>query len=135
MKSETRVPGRRGIKRSQKILATNVTTLCHGLAAAEGAQATAQETFESGGSGTDLPTAEITSGNLQSGIAAFELFHQAGLTNSKGEARRLIKGGGAKINDTAVLNEMQKIGTSDMNAEGFIKLTAGKKRHVLVLFR
>ena len=88
---------------------------------------------EAGGAGTDLPTVEITSDNLQLGIAAFELFHQAGLANSRGEARRLIKGGGAKINDTAVSNEMHKIGTTDINADGFIKLSAGKKRHVLVL--
>ncbi len=121
------------LNEAKKILATNVTTLCHGSAAAEVAQATAQETFEAGGAGTDLPTVEITSDNLQLGIAAFELFHQAGLANSRGEARRLIKGGGAKINDTAVSNEMHKIGTTDINADGFIKLSAGKKRHVLVL--
>ena len=121
------------LNEAKKILATNVTALCHGSDAADAARITAQETFESGGAGIDLPTVEISSGNLQLGIAAFELFHQAGLTNSKGEARRLIKGGGARVNGAAVSNEMQKIGTSDMNAEGFIKLTAGKKRHVLVL--
>ena len=85
------VPGRRGIKQAKKILATNVTALCHGGDAADAARITAQETFESGGAGIDLPTVEISSGNLQLGIAAFELFHQAGLTNSKGEARRLIR--------------------------------------------
>ncbi len=121
------------LNEAKKILATNVTALCHGSAAADAAKLTAQETFESGGAGIDLPTVEITSGNLKQGIAAFELFHQAGLATSKGEARRLIKGGGAKINDAAVSNEMQKIGASDVNAEGYIKLTAGKKRHVLVL--
>lgn len=121
------------LNEAKKILATHVTTLCHGLAAAEAAQATAQKTFETGGSGTDLPTVEIASGNLEQGITAFELFHQAGLAKSRGEARRLIKGGGAKINDKAVLNEMQEIGMSDINIDGFIKLSAGKKRHVLVL--
>ena len=121
------------LNEAKKILATHVTTLCHGLAAAEAAQATAQKTFETGGSGTDLPTVEIASGNLEQGIAAFELFHQAGLAKSRGEARRLIKGGGAKINDKAVLNEMQETGMSDINIDGFIKLSAGKKRHVLVL--
>ena len=121
------------LNEAKKILATHVTTLCHGLAAAEAAQATAQKTFETGGSGTDLPTVEIASGNLEQGITAFELFHQAGLAKSRGEARRLIKGGGSKINDKAVLNEMQEIGMSDINIDGFIKLSAGKKRHVLVL--
>ena len=121
------------LNEAKKILATNVTALCHGSAAADAAQITAQETFESGGAGIDLPTVEISSGNLQVGIAAFELFHQAGLANSRGEARRLIKGGGARVNGAAVSNEMQKIGTADINAEGLIKLTAGKKRHVLVL--
>ena len=75
---------------------------------------------------------EIAPDDLQLGIAAFELFHQAGLAHSKGEARRLIKGGGAKVNDSPVSNEMQEIGTSDINTDGFIKLSAGKKRHVLV---
>ncbi|MDG2032940.1 MAG: tyrosine--tRNA ligase [Rhodospirillales bacterium] len=120
------------LNEAKKILATGVTALCHGLAAAEAAQATAQETFEAGGVGTDLPTVEIAPDDLQLGIAAFELFHQAGLAHSKGEARRLIKGGGAKVNDSPVSNEMQEIGTSDINTDGFIKLSAGKKRHVLV---
>jgi len=121
------------LNEAKKILATNVTALCHGSVAAEAAQATAQETFEAGGAGADLPTVDIAAENLQQGIAAFDLFHQAGLANSKGEARRLIKGGGAKVNDAAVNNEMQEIGTNDLNADGFIKLSAGKKRHVLVL--
>ena len=121
------------LNEAKKVLATNVTTLCHGQKAAEAAQNTAKETFEAGGAGNDLPTVDVASGNLQRGIPAFELFHQAGLASSKGEARRLIKGGGAKINDTVVANEMQEIRTSDMNNDGSIKLSAGKKRHVIVV--
>ncbi len=121
------------LNEAKKVLATNVTTLCHGQKAAEAAQNTAKETFEAGGAGNDLPTVDVASGNLQRGIPAFELFHQAGLASSKGEARRLIKGGGAKINDTVVTNEMQEIRTSDMNNDGSIKLSAGKKRHVIVV--
>ena len=65
-------------------------------------------------------------------IAAFEIFHMAGLTDSKGEARRLIKGGGCRVNDNVVRNELQTIGSSDINIEGVIKLSLGKKRHMLV---
>ena len=121
------------LNEAKKILATNVTALCHGQEAAEAAEATAQTTFEAGGASAGLPTVEIGSQNLQQGIAAFELFYHAGLAVSKGEARRLIKGSGAKVNDVAVRGEMQEIGTSDVNSDGFIKLSAGKKRHVLVL--
>ncbi len=123
------------LNEAKKILANNVTALCHGMEAAEAAQATALETFEAGGAGSDLPTVEVSAGTLSDGVAAFYLFHQAGLANSKGEARRLIKGGGAKVNDSAVASEMQEIGTGDVNADGFIKLSAGKKRHVLILPR
>ena len=78
-----------------------------------------------------LPTIGIPAAELEAGIAAFALFARAGLAASNGEARRLIKGGGAKVNDVAVSNENQMIGSGDL-VDGQIKLTAGKKRHLLI---
>ena len=71
-------------------------------------------------------------GELDAGVAAFELFRRSGLAASGGEARRLIKGGGARVNDAAIANETQLIGAGDLTSDGFIKLSAGKKRHALV---
>ena len=79
-----------------------------------------------------MPSIEVGRAELQSGIAAFELFRRAGLAASGGEARRLIKGGGARINDAAAPSETQTITLADLNADGVIKLSAGKKRHTLV---
>ena len=69
---------------------------------------------------------------LDAGLPAFELFRRAGLAASGGEARRLIKGGGARLNDQKVSDEAQSISSTDLNEEGVIKLSAGKKRHALV---
>ena len=120
------------LNEAKKILATNVTAMCHGQDAARAAAKTAHQTFETGGTSFDLPTVEISVADLVVGIAAFEIFHVAGLTTSKGEARRLIKGGGCRVNDKVVGNELQTIGSSDINPDGVIKLSAGKKRHRLV---
>lgn len=120
------------LNEAKKILASNVTAMCHGQDAANSAAKTSQQTFEAGGTGFDLPTIEIPNADLLKGIAAFEIFHMAGLTDSKGEARRLIKGGGCRVNDNVVRNELQSIGSSDINIEGVIKLSLGKKRHMLV---
>lgn len=120
------------INDAKKILALEATTLCHGRKAAEGAAETARATFEDGTQGADLPSISVPQARLEDGIAAFELFVMAGLANSNGEARRLIRGGGGRINDKAAGDESQPITASDLTAEGFIKLSAGKKRHVLV---
>ena len=69
---------------------------------------------------------------LAAGIAAFELFHQAGLAASRGEARRLIKGGGGRLNDKPIASDTAVIDDSDLGADGTLKLSAGRKRHVLV---
>lgn len=120
------------INEAKKILADQVTSMCHGAEAAEGAAQTAQQTFEAGGTGAALPTIEVARQKLEDGIAAFEIFHLAGLAASKGEARRLVKGGGARVNDKGVGGEMQPVTADDANNEGVIKLSAGKKRHALV---
>ena len=96
------------------------------------AEQTALKTFEQGTLAEDLPSIEVPRGELDSGLPAFELFRRAGLASSNGEARRLIKGGGARVNDEKIFDEAQVIGSADINEQGVIKLSAGKKRHVLL---
>ncbi len=116
----------------KKRLATEVTALCHGSEAAEEAAETARRTFEEGGLGDALPSTDVAKADLDAGIAVFELFKTAGLAVSNGEARRLIKGGGGKLNDEKISDETQAITMGDVNADGVIKLSAGKKRHALI---
>ena len=120
------------INDAKKILATEVTSLVHGADKAAAAAETARETFEQGLSAEGLPSVDIASADLEAGIAAFQLLRQAGLCASGGEARRLIKGGGARLNDVQITDENQKIGTGDLADDGTLKLSSGKKRHVLV---
>jgi tyrosyl-tRNA synthetase len=120
------------INEAKKILANEVTALCHGAAAAKQAADTARQTFEEGALAADLPTLEIARTRLQGGVPAFELFAEAGLAASKGQARRLIKGGGARVNDATVTSDTQPVTISDAGADGILKLSAGRKRHVLV---
>jgi tyrosyl-tRNA synthetase len=82
--------------------------------------------------GEDLPTLSVARSELADGIALFELFRRAGLAASNGEARRLIKGGGGRINNVAVSDEMRTVTLADVDASGAIKLSAGKKRHAVV---
>jgi len=117
---------------AKKILANAATAMCHGEAAATSAAETARRVFEEGNLGDQLPSIDVPAAELDAGIAAFELFKRAGLAASNGEARRLIKGGGARINGVAIGNETQAISAADRNADGVIKLSAGKKRHALV---
>jgi len=119
------------INEAKKVLATEATRLCHGDAAAAEAAETARQTFEQGTTGDALPTLDLATTELDAGIPAFEAFRRAGLAASNGEARRLIKGGGARINDKPVDNEMRPVTTADFD-DGIIKLSAGKKRHALL---
>ena len=120
------------INEAKKILATEVTTLAHGKQAAESAAETARRTFEEGTKADSLPTVELPRARLKAGIAAFELMHEAGLAESRNEARKLIKGGGGRLNDKPIANDTAAVGESDLDAEGTLKLSAGRKRHVLV---
>jgi len=124
--------GGAAINDAKKVLATEATRLCHGDAAALEAADTARRTFEEGASAAGLPTVEIPRAELDKGIPAFELFRRAGLAASNGEARRLIKQNGARLNDQAFTDEARIIGTGELNLDGSIKLSAGKKRHALV---
>jgi tyrosyl-tRNA synthetase len=116
----------------KKRLATEVTAMCHGQQAAEEAAETARRTFEEGTLGDGLPSTDVAKTDLEAGIAVFELFKTAGLASSNGEARRLIKGGGARLNDEKISDETQSVTLADASADGVIKLSAGKKRHALI---
>jgi tyrosyl-tRNA synthetase len=117
---------------AKKVLATEATRLCHGDAAADAAAETARQTFEDQALGEGLPTIDVPKASFDTGIPAFEAFRLAGLAASNGEARRLIKGGGGRINDKAISDETHSVTTADLNTEGLVKLSAGRKRHALL---
>ncbi len=106
--------------------------MCHGEDAALAVAETARRTFEDGEAGDQLPTVDLPRAELESGIPAFEMLRRAGLASSNGEARRLINGGGGRANDIVITDELQKVSLADVNDQGYIKLSAGRKRHVLV---
>jgi len=120
------------VNEAKKVLANEATALCHGREAAEAAAETARAVFEDGGSGGELPQTSVPHDLLARGIPAFELFSRAGLAGSNGEARRLIRGGGARINDILVENETRSVSLADLDPQGLLKLSAGRKRHALV---
>lgn len=119
------------INEAKKILANEVTRLARGAAAAAEAAETARKTFEEGALAENLPTVTVPGAELEAGIPAFALFARAGLAASNGEARRLIQQGGGKVNDAPVKDPQAPVSSADLK-DGVIKLTAGKKRHVLV---
>jgi tyrosyl-tRNA synthetase len=120
------------INQAKIVLATEATALAHGRAAAEAAAETARRTFEQGGVGDELPFIDVPRAELEQGVAAYDLFRRAGLAASNGEARRLIKGSGGRLNDAAISDENRRITLGDLTGDGYIKLSAGKKRHALV---
>ncbi len=120
------------INEAKKILATEVTTLLHGRDAAEQAAETARKTFEEGALADTLPTVEVASAELEAGIGLLALIVKAGLAASNGEARRHVQGGAVKINDAGVSDERMSVGTSEVTADGVIKLSLGKKKHILI---
>ena len=121
------------INEAKKILATEITKLCHGAAAAAAGRARPRAaTFEEGGKADTLPTVSVPRAQLAAGIAAFELFHQAGLADSRTEARKLIKGGGGRLNDKPIASDTVVDQGQRPRPDGTLKLSAGRKRHVLV---
>ncbi|MEM0900153.1 MAG: tyrosine--tRNA ligase [Pseudomonadota bacterium] len=119
------------INEAKKVLATEATALLHGRDQAEKALETARQTFEEGAAAADLPSIEISRDDLASGIGVLSLFVDAGLGGSNSEIRRHIKGGAIKINDNPVSDDKTLVTERDV-AEGVIKLSLGKKKHVLV---
>jgi len=120
------------INEAKKILATEATTLVHGRAAADDAAATARTTFEEGGLGASLPTVEVSRAELKAGLGVLAAFVKAGLAASNGEARRAIANNALMINDARVTSEKAAIGEADVTENGAIKLSLGRKRHVLL---
>ena len=120
------------LNEAKKALATEATRMCHGDAAAAEAAGTARRAFEQGGAAEGLPTVAVPRPELDTGIPAYALFARAGLAESNGAARRLIQGGGGRLNDLRLDDESRLIGSADLNSEGTLKLSAGKKKHVLV---
>ena len=120
------------INEAKKVLATEATTLLHGQQAAEEAAEAARRTFEEGALAEALPTISVPADELVAGIGVLALFVRAGLVGSNGEARRQIRGGGLRVNDSAVTDERAVIGKADTADGGVIKLSLGRKKHVLV---
>jgi tyrosyl-tRNA synthetase len=120
------------LNEAKKLLATEATALLHGRPAAEQAAETAHTTFEQGGLATTLPTAEVARLELEAGLGVLTAAVRAGLVTSTSEARRQIRNGGLKVNDVTVTDEKMQLTASELTPEGVIKLSLGKKRHVLI---
>lgn len=120
------------INEAKKSLAFEATKLCHGESASKEAETTALKVFEQGTVGADLPSIKIDTDRLNDGVPVIELFIETDLTSSKGEAKRLIKGGGARINDDQITDMNLTVSKDDLTNQGYIKLSAGKKKHALV---
>jgi tyrosyl-tRNA synthetase len=119
------------LNEAKKVLATEATALVHGRAAAEQAAETARRTFEEGRLAETLPTVEVPRAELEN-LGVLSAFVRAGLVRSNGDARRQIRGGGLKVNDAVVSDETMVLTRSHLTPEGVIKLSLGKKRHVLL---
>ncbi|MBR0692992.1 tyrosine--tRNA ligase [Bradyrhizobium lablabi] len=120
------------INEAKKVLATETTALLHGRDAANEAAETARRTFEEGALAETLPTVEIPRGEFDTGLGVLSAFVKADLVASNGEARRQIKGGGLRVNDAAVTDEKMLLTSANLTPEGVVKLSLGKKRHVLL---
>ena len=120
------------INEAKKVLATEATALIHGRDKAEAAAETARKTFEQGQTASDLPTVEVSASEFAAGIGVLAAFVKAGLVKSNGEARRQIQGGGLRVNDVAVTDEKSMLDRSALTADGIVKLSLGKKKHVLL---
>jgi tyrosyl-tRNA synthetase len=120
------------INEAKKVLATEATALVHGREAAEEAAATARTTFEEGGVGASLPTVELPRAEFRTGIGVLTAFVKAGLAASNGEVRRAIANNAIMVNDVRVVSDKAVIGEADVTADGAVKLSLGRKRHVLL---
>jgi len=119
------------INQAKIVLANEVTKLCHGAEAAEKAAATAAQSFEQGSIATDLPTLEVTPDQLGK-LSLIDAFVELGMAGSKGEVRRLMRGGGCRLNDQQISDEDRVIMAADFNDEGLAQISAGKKRRAVL---
>ena len=120
------------INEAKKALADAATALLHGAEAARTAAETARQTFEEGSIAENLPRIEVARGEFEAGLGVLAAFVKAGLVASNGEARRQIKGGGLRVNDAAVSDEKMVLTPKDLTPEGVVKLSLGRKRHILL---
>jgi tyrosyl-tRNA synthetase len=120
------------INEAKKVLATEATALLHGREKALAAAETARLTFEQGTLAHDLPSLAIPRSELEAGLGVLPAFVRAGLAKSNGEVRRQIQGGGVRVNDRTVTDDKARLTAADLGSDGVIKLSLGKKRHVLL---
>ena len=120
------------VNEAKKVLATEVTAIVHGRAAAEEAAHTARQTFESGAIDLSLPTATVTHAELSGGVGILAALVTAGLAGSNGEARRHVQSGAVRVNDAIIEDDKLSLGENALLTEGVIKLSVGKKRHALI---
>jgi tyrosyl-tRNA synthetase len=120
------------INEAKKVLATEITALLHGRDAADQAAETARKTFEEGVTADSLPSVEVPHGELEAGTGILALFVKAGLAASNGEARRHVQGGAVRLNDEPVSDDRRTVTLRDLSPEGSLKLSLGKKKHILV---
>ena len=120
------------INEAKKILANEATTLLHGREAAEAAAETARRTFEEGALAESLPTVEIASADIEAGLGVLSAFVTAGLAKTNGEARRAIANNAFKVNDTPLTDPTATLTSADVGSEGVIKLSFGRKKHILL---
>jgi len=117
------------INEAKKVLATEATAMLHGRDLADQAAETSRRTFEEGASAAGLPTIDL---DLTAGVGLLQAFVAAGFASSNSEARRSVQGGAVRINDQQVSDDKLVLTTALLNADGVIKLSMGKKKHVLV---
>ncbi|MHA1566863.1 MAG: tyrosine--tRNA ligase [Alphaproteobacteria bacterium] len=120
------------INAAKIVLANEATKLCRGEEAAVASEASARSVFEQGGTGDALPIVEVPTAELGAGIPIYALMAKAGLVGSNSEGRRMVRGGGCRVNGTVVSDENAVIGTDAVGPDGTIKLSAGRKRHALI---
>ncbi len=120
------------INEAKKQLATEATALVHGREEAEAAAETARQTFETGETAAGLPAVTIASSEVEAGLGLLKALVSAGLAFSNGEARRAMQGAGVRVNDRPVSDERLMLSASDIGDDGVIKLSLGRKKHVLL---
>ncbi len=121
------------INEAKKVLATEATALLHGRAAAEEAAETARRTFEEGGAGQALPSIDVPRAELEQGLGVPALFVRAGLAGSNGEVRRAVANKAVRVNDEPITDPHRAVSLGDLNPDGVVKLSLGRKKHALVV--
>jgi tyrosyl-tRNA synthetase len=120
------------VNEAKKVLATEATALVHGRAAADEASSTARKTFEEGATSLALPTVSVPRKDIAAGLGVLNAFVAAGLATSNGEVRRAISNNAVAVNDVRITSDKHMIGEKDITSDGIIKLSLGKKQHVLL---